>query len=52
MKQAKENWQFTTETINRFEILLATKGRFQTDNPTPWIDLLCEFNIFFTKTPL
>ena len=59
MKQFREKWKYYTafpDTITPAEIIERNKGEIHIHeasrfNEQYWIDLLCEFNIFFTLSP-
>ena len=48
MKHFKERFNWNTDTVRRGEVIDACKGKFFTLDPSQYIEMLTDMNIFFT----
>lgn len=49
MTQMKR-WNVTSDNVRYFESIMANDGKFFTLDARPYVDLLCDFNIFYTAS--
>lgn len=43
-----DRWRVTSDNVRFYDCIMRNKGTFLTLDYRPYVDLLCQFNIFYT----